>query len=127
MKNIVLLIMAALLFASFTTVDTVKFPGNLERESEPNYKPGLDVLQSYTGTYSSFEIETFYTLELSDSTLMVHVLNGQVVKLEALKEDHFKGNVYFISEMKFIRNGADKVTGFEVSNELNKGIRFERY
>jgi hypothetical protein len=119
MKNIIFIILAALLFASFSMVDET-----MERKSEPAYKPGPEVLQSYTGTYTSYELETFYTLELRDSTLVVLFLNGQVSKLDVLNVDLFKGDVYFLTEMKFIRNGEGKLSGFEVSNEHKKGVLF---
>lgn len=119
MKNVIIIILAALLFTSFSTGE-----GTLERKSEANYNPGPEVLQSYAGTYSSNEMETFYTLELRDSTLAVLFLNGQVAKLEALSMDLFKGDVNILAEMKFTRNGEGKLTGFEVSNEYREGVLF---
>lgn len=119
MKNTITIILAALLFASFTTSE-----GRLEGEGEPNYKPGAELLQSYTGTYTSLEMETFYKLELRDSTLTVLFLNGKVSKLDALSPDLFKGDVRILDEMKFTRNGEGDLTGFEVSNEYRKGVLF---
>ncbi len=119
MKNIITIILAALLFTSFCTVE-----GSLVGKRDANYKPGPEVLQSYTGTYSSYELETFYTLELRDSALVVVLLNGQVSTLDALNEDLFKGDINILTEMKFTRNGAGNVTGFEVSNEYRKGVCF---
>ncbi len=121
MKNTITIpiTLAALLFASFCTVE-----GSLERKRDPNYKPGPEVLQSYAGIYSSYELETFYTLELRDSALVVLLLNGEVSTLDALNVDLFKCNINNVTEMKFTRNGAGNVSGFVVSNKHTKGIRF---
>lgn len=119
MKNTFTIILAALLFSSFATME-----GRLKKEGEPNYKPGPEILQSYTGTYTSLEMETFYTLELRDSTLTVLFLNGELSRLDAVNPDLFKGDISILAEIKFIRNGEGKLTGFEVSNEYRQGVRF---
>ena len=100
---------------------------DIECERVPPYDPGPEVLQEYLGRYLSNELETFYTLELQDSTLVVLIRNTEPVKLDALKEDIYKGNVYFLTEVKFMRDAGGTVTGFEASNGRTKGIRFERF
>jgi hypothetical protein len=34
--------------------------------------------------------------------------------------------VYFLTDVKFIRDEAGKVTGFEASNGRTRGIRFDK-
>ena len=99
----------------------------IECERVPPYDPGPDVLLEYQGRYLSKELETFYTLELRDTTLVVLIRNTEPVKLDALKVDLYKGDVFFLNEVKFQRNEAGAVTGFEASNGRTKGIRFERF
>lgn len=97
-----------------------------EMERVPPYDPGPEVLETYTGRYLSDELETFYTLELHDSTLVVLIRNTPEIELDALKVDLYKGNVYFLNEVKFIRDEAGAVTGFEASNGRTRGIRFDK-
>ncbi|MDF1576511.1 MAG: hypothetical protein P1P86_15090 [Bacteroidales bacterium] len=60
---------------------------DLECERVPPYEPGPEILQEYQGKYLSRELETFYTLELRDSTLVVLIRNTRPVKLDALEAD----------------------------------------
>ena len=99
----------------------------IECERVPPYDPGPEVLQEYQGRYLSKELETFYNLELRDSTLVVLIRNTEPVKLDSLKVDLYKGDVFFLTEVQFMRDEAGAVTGFEASNGRTKGIRFERY
>jgi translation initiation factor IF-2 len=57
---------------------------------------------------------------------VLHLRNTKPVKLSPLEEDMFKGDVFYISEVKFLRDRNGKVTGFEVSNGRAKGIGFEK-
>jgi len=97
-----------------------------EMERVPPYDPGPEVLATYTGRYLSDELQTFYTLELRDSTLLVLIRNTPEIELDALKVDLYKGDVFFLSEVKFTRDEAGAVTGFEASNGRTKGIRFDK-
>ena len=97
-----------------------------DMERVPPYDPGPEVLEAYTGRYLSDELETFYTLELRDSTLVVLLRNTPEVKLDALKVDQYKGDVYFLTDIKFTRDEAGKWTGFEASNGRTRGIRFDK-
>ena len=99
----------------------------IECERVPPYDPGPDVLLEYQGRYLSKELETFYTLELRDTTLVVLIRNTEPVKLDALKVDLYKGDVFFLSEVQFMRDASGAVNGFEASNGRTKGIRFERF
>ena len=58
---------------------------------------------------------------------MLLIRNTKVIELSALKEDVYKGDVYFIGELAFEKDAAGKVTGFAASNGRTKGISFERY
>ncbi len=97
-----------------------------ELERLAPYEPSLDDLLALEGRYFSDELETFYTLEVRDSTLTLLIRNAGEVKLSAIKEDLYKGDVFFISELAFARDGAGKVTGFSVSSGRTKGISFEK-
>ena len=91
------------------------------------YDPTQEELKALEGKYLSKELETFYTLEVRDSTLLVLIKNTKEIKLSPLDKDSYKGDVFFISEIKFIRDESGVVDGFTVSNGRTKGILFERF
>jgi CubicO group peptidase (beta-lactamase class C family) len=95
-------------------------------EAVPPYEPTIEELEAYTGRYISKELDVFYNLEIQDSTLVILIRNTPEIKLSALKEDIYKGNVFFIGEVEFQRDKSGSVTGFKASNGRTKGIGFER-
>ncbi len=90
------------------------------------YDPTPEQLKAFEGKYLSKELETFYTLEVRDTLLMVLIRNTKEIKLSPLDEDSFKGDIYFISEINFLRDESGWVNAFTVSNGRTKGILFER-
>ena len=99
----------------------------LNLEAVPPYEPTLEELQAYEGRYFSKELDVFYNFELHDSTLVLLIRNTEEIELSSVKEDVYKGDIYFIGELAFERNPAGMVTGFAASNGRTRGIRFERY
>jgi len=98
-----------------------------ELERVPPYEPTVEELQAFTGKFFSKELETFYTLEMRDTTLTLLIRNTEDIELSALKEDNFKGDIYFIGEVAFQRDPGGQVTGFTVANGRTRGIWFEKY
>jgi len=90
------------------------------------YDPGPEELEVFAGRYLCNELETIYDVVVKDSTLVVKILNTEDIKLHPMEEDSFTSKVFFLNEMKFVRDPRGKVTGFEASNGRAKGIRFER-
>jgi hypothetical protein len=97
-----------------------------ELERLAPYQPSQEVLESYAGKYLCDELETFYTLEMQDSTLMLLIRNVKEIKLSCIKEDVYKGDVFFIGELAFERDEAGRLTGFTVSNGRTRGIQFNK-
>jgi len=97
-----------------------------ELEAVPPYEPSLEELQACTGRYFSKELDVFYRLEIKDSSLVILIRNTPEIELSAIKEDVYKGNVFFIGELEFLKDNRDRVKGFNVSNGRTKGIGFER-
>jgi CubicO group peptidase (beta-lactamase class C family) len=95
-------------------------------EAIPPYEPTMEEIRAFTGSYFSKELDVFYNLEIRDSTLVILLRNTPEIKLSVLKEDVYKGDVFFIGEVEFQRDKAGRVTGFEASNGRTKGIGFER-
>ncbi|MCK5068277.1 MAG: hypothetical protein KAR16_12595 [Bacteroidales bacterium] len=98
-----------------------------ELEAVPPYEASLEELQTYTGRYFSNELDVFYNLELHDSTLVLLIRNTKEIKLSVVKEDVYKGDIFFIGELAFVKDESGNVTGFAASNGRTKGIGFERY
>jgi hypothetical protein len=89
------------------------------------YEPSVAELMEFEGRYYSNELQTFYTLEVKDSTLTLMIRNTEEIELDPMEEDNFSGDVFFIDQMNFLRNDQGEVTGFTVSNGRTRGIRFE--
>ncbi|MCK5068273.1 MAG: hypothetical protein KAR16_12575, partial [Bacteroidales bacterium] len=98
-----------------------------ELEAIPPYEASLEELQAYTGRYFSKELDVFYNLELHDSTLVLLIRNTKEIELSVVKEDVYKGDIFFIGELAFVKDESGSVTGFSASNGRTKGIGFERY
>jgi len=95
-------------------------------EAVPPYEPSMEELQTYTGRYFSKELDVFYRLEIQDSSLLLKIRNTEEIELSPIREDLYKGNVFFIGELEFLRDSRGSVSGFEVSNGRTAGIAFER-
>ena len=90
------------------------------------YDPSVEELEAFTGKFYSKELETFYTLEIKDSTLMLLIRNTKEITLSPLEENSFKGDVFFISEMEFLRDDSGQVNAFKVSNGRTRNIHFKK-
>jgi CubicO group peptidase (beta-lactamase class C family) len=93
----------------------------LTDEAPPPWKPTAAELAGFEGRYFSDEIETFYTLAVQDSTLVMRQRRLDDTKLTPGAKDAFSGgNLSFSFERD--RNG--KIIGFYVSNGRTRGVRF---
>jgi hypothetical protein len=90
------------------------------------FKPEPSELKAYEGRYFSPELDMIYTLEARDTTLLLKLRNTKDVELSAIEKDSYRGDVFFISQVDFQRDGAGKVASFTVSNGRTKGVRFEK-
>ncbi len=90
------------------------------------YAPTVEELQALTGKFFSRELETFYTLEVRDTTLVLLIRNTKEIELSAVKEDLYKGDIFFIGELEFQRDQTGQVTGFTAANGRTRGIGFVR-
>jgi CubicO group peptidase (beta-lactamase class C family) len=91
------------------------------------WAPTADELNAYAGRYYSEELETFYTLVVEDSALVVQNRRFEDdVALTAKAKDAFTGAAFFLNEVEFMRSEDGAVAGFTVSNGRTRGILFER-
>lgn len=87
--------------------------------------PTPALLNSYTGTYYSPELETLYTLHYKDGKLFAyHIRHGKIV-LTPVKEDRLQGD-YPMRNIKFKRNQNNEITGLYASNGRARNVWFEK-
>jgi CubicO group peptidase (beta-lactamase class C family) len=93
----------------------------------PPWEATDEVMQGYVGRYYSAELETFYTVVVTDSGLVArHRRVEDDITLTARSEDKFTGGVFFMREVEFVRGEDGTVTGFTVSNGRTRGVMFEK-
>ena len=95
------------------------------RVAGDEWAPDAAALREYTGRYYSPELETFYELAILDGGLVIrHARLADPVELTAgSARDRFTGG-FPVGDLRFSRNDADEVQGFEVGNGRTRGIRF---
>ncbi|MCK5137959.1 MAG: beta-lactamase family protein [Bacteroidales bacterium] len=109
-------------------INAVHSQGGTDYELIPfaPYEPTIDELKALEGRFFCEELETYYTLELQDSTMMLHIKNTKEIKLSPIEENTFKGDVFFISELVILKDDGGEVKAFTVSNGRTRGIYFEK-
>lgn len=92
----------------------------------PPFDPSLDALKAYEGKYYCDELETFYTIVVKDTAMYAMHRNLKDITFSPIEDDTFKGDVFFMNEVTFIRDSNGKVNAFSVSNGRTKGIHFQK-
>ena len=96
-----------------------------KRLKDEPWKPSAEELTGYTGRFFSEELETFYALEVDDSTLVVKHKRMDDIELTPSKIDTFTAS-FPIAELIFNRNEAGEVSGLKVGNGRTRNVRFEK-
>ncbi len=98
----------------------------LNRLKEPAWEPSEDDLDNYKGRYFSEELEAFYTVALNeDGKLVLKHRRLNDIPLKADAKDEFAGD-FPIMNLAFIRDGEERVTGFQASSGRSFGIIFNK-
>jgi len=86
-----------------------------------------DQLREYEGSYRSPELDSTYDLEVDAEGRLVagHWRNDPSV-LTPTGEDIFTGDQWFLPEVRFVRDGAGRVSGFTVTGVRVRDLIFER-
>lgn len=95
------------------------------RISDDPWNPGAEELAEYEGRYFSEELETYYTVVVRDSTLVVQHRRLEDIDLKAGTVDHFTAG-YPLAQLEFSRDDAGQLTGFEASNGRTRDVWFEK-
>ena len=97
-------------------------PLDLEK-SAPYIKPNLKQLKTYTGNYYSDELLTTYKIALKDEKLIFAHKNAPKSSLISVAPDTFTSGWWII---KFIRNKAKKISGFQLGAGRAACIKFQK-
>jgi CubicO group peptidase (beta-lactamase class C family) len=89
------------------------------------WEPSMTEKKEYTGRYFSEELQTFYTVAMEDSSLVLQHYRMDDMAMTPGDQDSFSAG-FPIAEMKFIRNDRGEVTGFKASNGRTRGVLFEK-
>jgi CubicO group peptidase (beta-lactamase class C family) len=83
-------------------------------------------LEEYQGTYWSDELETQYTVTLQRGKLTAsHIRHGDI-RLYPAGQDRFTTREWFMPEVHFLRDSANKVSGLTFGGGRVTAIRFNR-
>ena len=94
--------------------------------SKQSVDPPNSSLKDYEGRYFNAELDTTYTVKLTDGKLrLFHIRRGESPMADVGK-DKFSVEIGFVSQVEFVRNASGAVTRFRVSNYGAKNVRFER-
>jgi hypothetical protein len=81
-------------------------------------------LSDFTGRFYSPELETFYTLDIKNDTLVAHHQRHNDMKLSPYKKDGFSTG--FLGNLEFIRNAKGAVIAMKASNGRVRNLVFNK-
>jgi hypothetical protein len=92
-------------------------------EAMPEFRPTLEQLRAYAGTYQSDEIESVYRIEIEDGGLTLKRLKVKPDKLQPAIADYFRG---LIGSLHFTRNSEGQVSGFVLNGGRIRDFHFRK-
>jgi CubicO group peptidase (beta-lactamase class C family) len=103
------------------------FRGRARPRVEETRPPSADRLAQLAGSYFSEELEATYHVEVrNDSLVMRHRRHG-VIPLTWINGEDFRGEVWFMRSVEFLRDDRGRVTGLSVTvDDRSRDIRFTR-
>jgi CubicO group peptidase (beta-lactamase class C family) len=84
------------------------------------------MLQAYTGTYYSPEVECRYGIKLKDHKLYLTNAKYDDAKLTVVSNDHLTNDNWWINHLKMLRDGSNKIIGFEVNSGRIMHVKFNK-
>jgi hypothetical protein len=81
-------------------------------------------LNEYLGTYYSRELGTSYSLSMEKNKLIAYHFKNVEVNLQPSFPDIFEGDQWWMSELKFTRNEQNEISGFLLTANYNRNLRF---
>lgn len=99
-------------------------PKPIASQQLASFATSIEELRTFTGEYSSSELEGTYTLAVRDSSLVIQVPGRADIVLRPIFRDAFAGAV--VGVVKFLRNRGGTVTGFTANTSGVQKMRFDR-
>ncbi|NER14364.1 serine hydrolase [Leptobacterium flavescens] len=82
--------------------------------------------KEYTGTFYSEELETSYSLVVENGKLIIKHIRLSDIELKPIKKDLFISDHNKYRQIEFVRDKANRVTGFKVYNFRVRGLWFKK-
>jgi hypothetical protein len=86
--------------------------------------PTQESLNEYLGDYKNRELGIFYTIAINKNNLIAKHFKNVDVNLKSSFPDIFEGDQWWMSEVKFTRNKKKEISGFLLTSNYNRNIRF---
>lgn len=83
-------------------------------------------LDQYVGNYYSDELGTFYTISIQDNMLVARHRRHGDIQLTPTIKDQLTGNIWWFSNVHFIRDENQIITGFKLTGGRVRNLRFVR-
>ncbi len=93
-------------------------------EDEP-WAPDEEALSAYVGRYFSEELETYYSVAIEDSALVMRHRRLEDIELTPGTEDNFTAG-FPIAQVAFSRDDDSRVTGFKASSGRTRDVWFAK-
>lgn len=94
------------------------------RRKPHNYKASHSELKSYEGKYFCDELETMYTIVLSEGILKAKHWRNEDTELHIIERDLFEGNQYWFHKITFVRDNKNRITGFKLDSARAQNLFF---
>jgi hypothetical protein len=102
-------------------------PKKAETEQEQPAPPEVDPSEydEYVGDYYCHELGTTYTISVQDNQLVTKHRRHDDIPLTR-SGDHFTGEQWFFSEIRFERDGNNRIVGFRLTGGRVRNLRFDK-
>lgn len=84
------------------------------------------ILSDFSGEFYSEELSTTYHFTVVDDSLIAKHSRLSDFNLNPIKKDMFNGEAWFFTQVEFIRDSNDVITGCKVSNGRVRNLYFEK-
>lgn len=93
------------------------------------YKPSNyseEELKEFVGNYYSDELDCFYRIQIESGTLILHRTRLNDIQLKPFKTNVFLADLWYLKEIKFVRDKYNKINGLKVSGERVNELFFTK-
>jgi hypothetical protein len=95
------------------------------RRMMPFDKTTVDLLE-FTGRFYSEELATAYNFKIHDEKLIAQHIRLSDIELVPIKKDVFSGDEWFFSQIEFIRENDNTISGCKVSSGRVRNLYFKK-